>query len=362
MKSKRVSFWVIVFGCVATPMPIHAGAEESAKAAFFEGRERMDEGDYEAACEAFSESQRLDPAPGTLLNLALCEERRERLATAHATYKAAAELAAAEGDEAREATGYDFAERLEPRLSYLELELEGEAPPGLEMEAKGGDFTLSLDEATPVDPGDYRLEAVAPGYRRWSKRVEIEEEGTTELVHIPEVKELGLHLAPDDFGTIDATPGAGEDSVGPVGAGPAFSEHLLRARGPSEADTSAPGARGAERLRIAGLTTLGIGLATTGTGLGFGIRARLQWQRAEEHCDDDLVCTPRGGEFADSADTAANVANVLVGAGAALTFAGFFMWGNSPTADGGAKPSSSAARLSPALGAERAGLSLEGTF
>lgn len=41
---------------------------------FREGREAVKRGDYAVACPKFAESQRLDPANGTLLNLALCEE------------------------------------------------------------------------------------------------------------------------------------------------------------------------------------------------------------------------------------------------------------------------------------------------
>jgi hypothetical protein len=48
---------------------------------FLQGREEMDRGNYEAARASFERSQRIEPALGTLLNLAVCEERLGKLAT-----------------------------------------------------------------------------------------------------------------------------------------------------------------------------------------------------------------------------------------------------------------------------------------
>src|SRR5262245_1711819 len=54
----------------------------AAEALFREARAAMQSGDFDAACAKFEESERLDKAPGTVLNLAECEEKRGRVATA----------------------------------------------------------------------------------------------------------------------------------------------------------------------------------------------------------------------------------------------------------------------------------------
>src|SRR5580704_6931738 len=54
----------------------------AAEVLFRQAREKIVAGDYGGACPLFKESLRLDPAPGTLLNLAECEERIGRLASA----------------------------------------------------------------------------------------------------------------------------------------------------------------------------------------------------------------------------------------------------------------------------------------
>ena len=63
-----------------------AGAEPRDPAAaewlFREGRALMKKGDFAPACAKLAESQRLDPAVGTLMNLAECEERIGRTASA----------------------------------------------------------------------------------------------------------------------------------------------------------------------------------------------------------------------------------------------------------------------------------------
>src|SRR5947207_15862051 len=59
----------------------------SAEALFREGRDAVKMGEYEIACPKFEESQRLDPANGTLLNLALCEEGWGHLADARRHFR-----------------------------------------------------------------------------------------------------------------------------------------------------------------------------------------------------------------------------------------------------------------------------------
>jgi len=56
--------------------------QSMAQVLFDEGRALLEKGEVAAACSRFDRSQQLDPAGGTLLNLALCHEREGRLATA----------------------------------------------------------------------------------------------------------------------------------------------------------------------------------------------------------------------------------------------------------------------------------------
>ena len=73
-------------------------ATVTAEALFRQGRDAMQRQDYETACARFAESNRLDVAAGTLMNLATCEEKLGRVATAWQHWREAIDLLPA-GDD-----------------------------------------------------------------------------------------------------------------------------------------------------------------------------------------------------------------------------------------------------------------------
>jgi hypothetical protein len=58
----------------------------AAEALFQQGKAALDRGDLDVACGKLRESHRLDPAVGTLFNVADCEERRGKTGTAWALF------------------------------------------------------------------------------------------------------------------------------------------------------------------------------------------------------------------------------------------------------------------------------------
>ena len=82
---------VLVVSCWA--MSARAQAT-GADVLFDQGRKLYTAGKYEEAAEKFRESQRLDPAPGTLLNLAECYVKLGKTASGWSTFREAAALAA----------------------------------------------------------------------------------------------------------------------------------------------------------------------------------------------------------------------------------------------------------------------------
>src|SRR3954465_13628820 len=71
---------------LALASPAFADDPAAAEALFNRGKADMDAGRYEAGCKAIAESQRLDPRPGGLFTLAVCETQGGRIASAMTHY------------------------------------------------------------------------------------------------------------------------------------------------------------------------------------------------------------------------------------------------------------------------------------
>src|SRR5258708_15065155 len=104
--------------------PAPAGDKIAAEALFEDGRTLAGAGKFAEACPKFADSQRLDPSPSTLLNLANCWEKLGRSATAWATYKEAESTASAVKRQDYMATAQRHAEALAPRLSRLTIHVQ----------------------------------------------------------------------------------------------------------------------------------------------------------------------------------------------------------------------------------------------
>jgi len=99
-----------------------------ATALFNEGRALMNQGRWSEACVKFSESQRLDPGGGTLLNLALCHEMEGKLATAWAEFNEALAIAERQSRSDRVVFARSHIDKLEPRLSHVVVIVSEPAP------------------------------------------------------------------------------------------------------------------------------------------------------------------------------------------------------------------------------------------
>ncbi len=400
MRVAYVIAGVVFLGAVSAP--VDAAEMTPAEEAFFEGRELMEEESYDEACEAFSRAFDLDPAPGTLLNLALCQESVGNLATAHATYLEAAELAASEDDETREQAGLEAAEELEPRVPRLNLELEGDIFDGLEVTKGDENITDKLGESHPVDPGDYELAASAPGRLPWEERVDVAEEGETVSITIPVLekevdvarrhREQGAELYRDGdfedaieewqhsyelnpepyllFDIANAYRELGEaeealshfrkyleeDPDGEVAdqadrrieeieaERSAVPDELADRRG-RDADAgpeAEPDAGRSRPLRTAGMWSLGAGATVTAVGLGY--------RRVP------------GAQVPGAEDRSASAGNALVGVGVVAGVAGLILLASAASEPEESPNTKSSARLLPAASPERVGITIEGAF
>ena len=158
----------------------------AAEALFRDGRRLMAEGKISEACAQFAASYALEPASGTLLNLALCHEKEGKTATAWGEYRAAASLASEQDRKDRTAAAEARIAALEQKLARVTVIAPKDVPDLKVTDDDGGPATLSLGTAVPIDPGVHHLRVSAPGYRVWLTTVEIAagEQRTVEIANI----------------------------------------------------------------------------------------------------------------------------------------------------------------------------------
>jgi hypothetical protein len=267
-----------------------ASAQDSAAAAealFDQGRAAMEKRDYETACQRFRESERIDPAAGTKLNLADCEERRGRIASAWELFRAA-QRAVPESDE-RHAIAGSRAAALEPRLPLLTLRLAPGAPSDTRVHLGtvaigAGSFGVPL----PLDPGKHRLLVEAPR-------------------HTP--RSIELVLAEGSRQTVDLAPGSVQPL--PAGGAPAVED-----RGSSTGSGS----------RTLGYVFGGVGIVGLVVGGVTGAMVLSKKSIAEEDCPDaEQVCnSTRGRDAADSGRALGPITTVSLLVGAAGLGAGAY--------------------------------------
>jgi hypothetical protein len=173
-----------------------AGEVYTAEALFDQGRKLMAAQQYSEACPKFAASHRLDPALGTLLNLAYCWKQLGRAASAWSAYREAASLAYWQHQTQREAFARSEAAELETRLARLTVRVADTEHPTLELWRDGVPVPRDVwGVDVPVDPGEYTIEAVAPDHSSFSTRVSIAAGGRA-LVDVPPLEPLPRKVSP----------------------------------------------------------------------------------------------------------------------------------------------------------------------
>ena len=276
-----------------------------AEALFQEAKALMEEGRFDAACAKLEESQRLDPAGGTLLNLARCYERAGKLATAWARFHDALAVASRDGVAVRVQTAKEAIERIAPSLSHLVVETPTSPPDGLTVSLDGVALgRVALGAPIPVDSGEHELEAAAPDHEPWRTRIMIDGAAKRRTVTIPS-------LVP--------TPPAEPPSPAPEPAVPSPA-HVEREPAPDAAPPSPP-----EPDRTAAYVVGGVGLVALGAGAYFGVRAIDLRSQSDDECRGS-ICSKEAERLNDDAITSATLADVLIGAGLVGVGVGVYLY------------------------------------
>ncbi len=183
---------VLVAGAPAHAEP-SPDDKASAQALFDDGKKLLKEKNYPEACPKLAESLRLDPALGTKLHLADCYEKNGQTASAWALFREAAEQAKIANQADRERKASDRAAALALRLCRLRIEVSVEAEvTGVEVLRDSTQLGPAIwGTNVPLDPGEHRIVAEAPGKKPFATTVTLKDGETTPVVVlIPALEDL----------------------------------------------------------------------------------------------------------------------------------------------------------------------------
>ena len=274
----------------------------AARELFRVGQEDMRQGRVDAACEKFAEAQRLDPNVGYLVNLARCDEKRDRLADARESWEKALDLAKLRGDTrlADVRAGYEAVDKQVPRII---VQTTAAPPDGLVLRRDDVVLTsASLGVPLPVNPGKHVIAATAPGRKAWSKEISVR--GGDRVVTI-EVPELTAQT---------------EAPAGPASA-------------PAGGVSLEPSRPAGGTQRTLGVITAALGVAAAGVGTFFTLRASSLNEDSKALCDPAAPnsCSSEGVTTRDDALAAADVATVSFVAAGVLVVGGAVLFLTAPS-------------------------------
>jgi len=296
---------LVLAACLAPAAAAHAQpAGAQAEVLFREGRDLMAKGKIAEACAAFDQSQKLDPATTTLLNLAGCREKNNQLATAWGLFLDAERQTRGSTNEATKKlhdVAQDRATKLEPRVSKLTITVAAKVD-GLEIVRDQERIDpVMWNRALPVDGGTYTITAKAPGAQPFTTKVTVAAEKDAKTVEVPDLR------APKP---VPATPATTQPPPTTTGARPVE---------PVDDDERPR----PERKRIAVVPIVIASVSATvllGTAFGFSLWGDATYDDAKAEIADQA----RRDELYSSANTKRYVAEGLAVAGIAA--AGATVW------------------------------------
>jgi hypothetical protein len=266
-------------------------AMAKAEQVFRAGRAAMKAGDYAAACAKFEESLTLQPALGTLLNLAVCEEKSGRLLLSARHFQQFLERVTI--DDQRRSPAASYLAGVKLRLPRLTVQVRGKAPANLKLELDGAPLSShQLGRAIDVDPGLHVIAITVPVESR--RRAQVVAFERQSVVHVFEFAEASRLRHGD-------------------------ASHKPPRPTPAEERSSSL----AYWIAGAGLTSLAVGAVT-------GVVALQKKQTVDDHCQtrgsrtlcdqEGLDAIPQGRTFATISTVASAIGLAGLGVGAYLHF------------------------------------------
>lgn len=318
----RRSIWIAPLACVTALVRVAAADIDikRADALFAEGLALRDK-DVGKACEKFRESLGLNPqAIGTLLNVALCDEKQGRIASAMAKFSEARDRAKEQQLPEYIAAAQEHIDKLAPDVPYITLKFVEPPLPDTKIVVDEQVVPLDKIEKLPIDPGDRVVVVSAPGRIAFTQTVAVR-------VRAQETLEI-----------------------------PPLARSVTKVVKSSR--------------RTLGKITVASGIGVTAIGVTLGLVARSRWNTQFEpaiagmpesapcmEVGDDLRCTPEGFRATNRARTYGTVGTVVGVVGLGAVAAGAFLWLTAPR-----DSTETQVGIVPTVGADSVGVVAAGRF
>ncbi len=290
---------------------------------------------YSEACPDLAESQRLDPAGGTVLLLALCHEQEGKTATAWAEFNEAQSSARREKRADREALATEHIAALEPRLLKIRVRV---SPRGEEVTVRRDGLPVGKAQWStpiPVDPGPHAIEASAQGRKTWKTAVTATAEGQVTDVSVP---------------ILEAEPvvAARVSVVAPAPPARSLPE--------TAADEEV------SKRRFRAFVVGAAGIVSSGIGVGFGLSASSKWKSAEIACPNMRCRSSAGITAGQDAGRAADVSTVFLSVGAVALATSVVLFLTASSGPSASSETREAIRVVPLLDRGTAGFGIGGAL
>jgi hypothetical protein len=188
--SLAVVSWVLIGSASAQEK---SGKQQRADELFEQGRKELNEAADDktkiaAACEKFDQAIKLDPeAPGTMLNLGLCNEKLDKYKTALYWFRKAQARASETRLPDYETAAKEHTVDLALKVATIKIAFaNGSAPDGTKVRIDNEEIAPADYLHAEVDPGHHTLVAGAPGRKIFTQEFDVEGRGgqtiTVELV------------------------------------------------------------------------------------------------------------------------------------------------------------------------------------
>ena len=314
--------WGVTLALVLLAAPSFAAGKSKGDEAFEKGRAALTSGDYAGACTFFEESVKLDPAPGTVLNQGICNEKQGKFIAAVTFYRNAA-LAFGKNAGAR-ADAEKRADEAERKVALVIVRRSPNLPADARISVNGRQLKPEeLEQPMRIDPGPVELSVDADGFERNVTPVRAESGMQSEAIAVQ-----GARLSTKTVVKTEVR-------------------------------------NGVSPLRTVGFVVGGVGVASLIVGGITGVLAMGQAGIYRDACDRRVtpnVCNQRGYDSAQSLKTLAPLSTITLIAGGVLVAAGVTLILVAPKTSTAEKPVAGHLQFTPSFGPQVAGGNLSYTF